>query len=107
MSNLDSIVATLDEGLLPGLNFSLSSSQAANYVRERHFSTYFPSGSNIYSPTLGQRVIRINVFRRGKSLSDLSTVRLAFDIVNTEPAGVEIRSCSCRATLGASSNVSR
>jgi hypothetical protein len=87
MSNLDSIVATLDEGLLPGLNFSLSSSQAANYVRERHFSTYFPSGSNIYSPTLGQRVIRINVSDGGKSLLDLSTVRLAFDIVNTEPAG--------------------
>jgi len=67
MSNLDSIVATLDEGPLPGLNFSLSSSQAANYVRERHFSTYFPPGSNIYSPTLGQRVIRINV-RRGEEL---------------------------------------
>ena len=29
MSNLDSIVATLDEGLIPGLNFSLSNHQAA------------------------------------------------------------------------------
>ena len=40
MSNLDSIVATLDEGLPPGRNFSLSNHQAAGYVRERHFSTF-------------------------------------------------------------------
>ena len=87
MSNLDSIVATLDEGLLPGLNFSLSNHQAAGYVRERHFSTFYPSGSNIYSPSTGQRVIRILVSDGGKSMLDLSTVRLSFDIVNTETTG--------------------
>ena len=87
MSNLDSIVATLDEGVIPGLNFSLSNHQAAGYVRERNFSTYYPSGSNIYSPSTGQRVIRILVSDGGKSMLDLSTIRLSFDIVNTETTG--------------------
>jgi hypothetical protein len=86
MSNLDGIVATLDEGLLPGLNFSLSNHQAAGYVRERNFSTYYPSGSNVYSPSTGQRVIRVLVSDGGKSMLDLSSVRLSFDITNTHAA---------------------
>jgi hypothetical protein len=73
MTALDSIVATLEDDLLPGLNFSLSSHRAASYVKQRSFSSFFPSGSNVYSSTTGQRVIVIRVADGGKSMLDLSS----------------------------------
>jgi hypothetical protein len=84
MTALDSIVATLEDDLLPGLNFSLSSHRAASYVKQRSFSSFFPSGSNVYSSTTGQRVIVIRVADGGKSMLDLSSIRLAFEIKNTD-----------------------
>ena len=48
MTALDSIVATLEDDLPPGLNFSLSSHRAASYVKQRSFSSFFSSGSNVY-----------------------------------------------------------
>ena len=83
MSNLDAIVSTLDESVVPGLGYSLSTQQTASYVRERHFSTFYPSGSNVYSVASGQRVLRFLISDGSKSYLDLNTIRLCFDITNT------------------------
>ena len=83
MSNLDAIVSTLDETIMPGLGYSLATQQAAGYVRERHFSSFYPSGSNIYSVASGQRVLRFLISDGSKSHLDLNTIRLCFDITNT------------------------
>jgi hypothetical protein len=64
MTALDSIVATLEDDLLPGLNFSLSSQRAASYVKHRSFSSFYPSGSNMYNSSTGQRVIRHSLLGR-------------------------------------------
>ena len=39
------------------------------------------------APSTGRRVVRILVSDGGKSMLDLSTVRLSFDIVNNETTG--------------------
>ena len=75
---LHSIASAQDDLLIPGLNFKLP--QGASYVSHRRFATFFPQGSNIYSPT-GTRLIRF-VLSDATNLLDLSTFRLAFQVTN-------------------------
>ena len=75
---LESLAAAQQDQLIPGLNFKLP--QGASYVSARRMATYFPQGSNIYSPT-GTRLIRF-VLSDATNLLDLSTFRLAFQVVN-------------------------
>ena len=82
MSNLDAIVATVDDAVIPGLGYVLSTQRGASYVRERHFSTFYPSGSNVYAVASGQRVLRFLISDGSKSYLDLNTIRLCFDITN-------------------------
>ena len=77
---LESVAAAQQDMLIPGLNFKLP--QGASYVSARRFSTFFPQGSNIYSPT-GTRLIRF-VLSDATNLLDLSTFRLAFQITNND-----------------------
>ena len=77
---LESIAAAQQDQLIPGLNFKLP--QGASYVSGRKFSTFFPQGSNIYSTT-GTRLIRF-VISDAVNLLDLSTIRLAFQLTNTD-----------------------
>ena len=87
MSNLDAIVATVDDAVIPGLGYSLSTQQTASYVRDRHFSTFYPSGSKVYSVASGQRVLRFLISDGPMSYLDLNSVRLCFDITNTNTTG--------------------
>ena len=75
---LESIAAAQQDVLIPGLNFKLP--QGASYVSQRRMATFFPQGSNIYSPQ-GTRLIRF-VISDATNLLDLSTFRLAFQLVN-------------------------
>ena len=84
MSNLDAIVATVEDAIVPGLGYSLHTQKAAGYVRERNWSTFHPSGSNIYSVASGQRVVRFLISDGGKAMLDLHTLRLNFQITNTD-----------------------
>ena len=86
MSNLDAIVATVEDAIVPGLGYSLHTQKASSYVREYKFSTFRPSGSNIYSVASGQRVIRFLISDGGKAMLDLHTLRLNFQITNTDAA---------------------
>ena len=75
---LESLAAAQQDQLIPGLNFKLP--QGASYVSARRMATFFPQGSNVYSPT-GTRLIRF-VLSDATNLLDLSTFRLAFQVVN-------------------------
>jgi hypothetical protein len=80
--NLDALVATVEDDVLPGLAYSLGSKRGAAYVKERNFSTFHPATSNTYSIP-AQRVIRVVLSDSGSSMLDLSTVRVACTIRNT------------------------
>ena len=80
--NLDNLVASVEDDILPGLAYSLASRRGAQYVRERIFSTYHPATSNTYTIP-AQRVIRVMLSDGGNSMLDLSTVRVACTIRNT------------------------
>ena len=77
---LESIAAAQQDVLIPGLNFKLP--QGASYVSQRRMATFFPQGSNIYSPQ-GTRLIRF-VISDATNLLDLSTFRLAFQLINND-----------------------
>ena len=82
---LESAAAAQEDFLIPGLNFKLP--QGASYISGRRFATFFPQGSNIYSPNGGTRLIRF-VLSDAQNLLDLSTFRLAFELKNTDATRV-------------------
>ena len=80
---LDSVASGLDDHLIPGINFKLGA--GASYIIGRRFATFYPQGSNIYTPTGGTRLIRF-VLSDATNLLDLSTFRLAFQLTNNDAA---------------------
>ena len=83
MSGLDGIVAAVPDDIIPGLQYSLATKRGAKYVKQRNFSTFYPSTSNTYSVKSGQKTIRVLISDSGSSMLDLSTVRIACRINNT------------------------
>ena len=67
-------------------SFQYKLPDTASYIKERHFSTFHPLGSNIYAPGQGTRLLRF-VISDGTAFLDPSTVRLAFTLNNTTPMG--------------------
>ena len=51
MTTLDTIVASAEDSLLPGINYSLNNKRGASFVHQRVLSTCFPVASGVYSPT--------------------------------------------------------
>ena len=72
---LESAAAAQEDFLIPGLNFKLP--QSASYVSGRRFASFYPQGSNIYTPNGGTRLIRF-VLSDAQNMLDLSTFCLAF-----------------------------
>ena len=79
MPGLHSVAGVATDVLVPGLSLSLPNT--ASYVLGRKFTTCWPQGSNVYSPTVGQRLIRF-VISDSTQFVDLSTLRLAFTLTN-------------------------
>ena len=50
MSQLDQIVASVEDSILPGMNYSLNNRKGALFVHQRGLSTFFPTTSGVYSP---------------------------------------------------------
>ena len=86
MSGLDSIVAGIEDDIIPGLQYSLASKRGAKYVKQRNSSTFYPATSNTYSVATGQRVVRVVLADSGSSMLDLSTVRIVMNIKNNDGA---------------------
>ena len=70
----------VEDVLVDGLSYKLKNS--AKYVTERKSVTYHPSGSNVYSPTSGTKVIKINL--TGDSWLVPETVRVMFTLKNKD-----------------------
>ncbi|MFM7990516.1 MAG: hypothetical protein ACKPKO_65475, partial [Candidatus Fonsibacter sp.] len=55
--------------------------KTASYITNRRSCTYHPQGSNIFTPTNGTKLIKINI--AGTDWLDPSTFRIMFDLQNT------------------------
>ena len=71
---------SVDDKLIDGLSFKLS--PGASYVNERKSVTFHPSGSNVYSPDKGTKLIKLLL--TGDGWLDPSTFRIAFDLENLD-----------------------
>ena len=80
--NLDTLVATVEDDVLPGLSYPFASRRGAAYVREHNFSTFHPATPNTYT-ILSQRAVRVVLSDNGSSMLDLSTIGVACAIKNT------------------------
>ena len=69
----------IDDVLVDNLQYKLG--EGASYVDRRESCTFFPLGSNIYSPSSGNKVLRIALNADGGFL-DPSTVRFNFTVRN-------------------------
>ena len=68
-----------EDFLIEGLSYKLN--PGASYVSNRRSVSFFPSGSDTYSPASGVRVIKIKM-NGSDSWLDPSTVKVQFDITN-------------------------
>ena len=73
-----------DEVLAPGLAYTPP--QVTTYVQSRRHQTWWPAGSNVYSPGAGARTVRFNLTDSAGLFLDLSTLRLAYRITNRDGA---------------------
>jgi len=69
-----------DDYLIEGLSFKLA--PGASYVTNRRSVSYFPSGSDTYSPSAGVKVIKIKL--NGSDWLDPSTVKMMFTLTNLD-----------------------
>ena len=67
-------MAESGEAQIDGLDFSLPTTRMA--VTSRRFINVFPSGSNVYNATSGNKVIRFNISADDNQFLDLSSVRM-------------------------------
>ena len=82
MSQLDQIVASVEDSILPGMNYSLNNRKGASFLHQRVLSTFFPTTSGLYSPA-SQRSVKIMFSDSGNGFLDLSTIRISLKIRNT------------------------
>ena len=68
-----------EDYLIDGLSFKLK--PGASYINERKSVTFHPQGSNIYTPN-GTKLIKLLI--TGDNWLDPSTLRVMFDLVNTD-----------------------
>ena len=71
---MDNLVAESGEAQIDGLDFSLPTTSMA--VTSRRFINVFPSGSNVYNATSGNKVIRFNISADDNQFLDLSSLRM-------------------------------
>ena len=70
---MDNIVAESNDHMINQLNFGLP--ETSQYITQRRFVNFFPSGSNIYSNQGGNNNIRFNISTDDNYI-DLSSIRL-------------------------------
>ena len=82
---MDNIVAESNDTMINSLNFGLP--ETSQYITDRRFVNYFPSGSNVYSPNAGNKNIRFYLSGDDNTYLDLSSIRVFATLQNNEPAG--------------------
>ena len=80
---MDNIVSEANDTMINQLNFGLP--ETSQYITDRRFVNYFPSGSNIYSSSGGgNKNIRFYISGDSNQYLDLSSIRLFGNIKNTD-----------------------
>jgi hypothetical protein len=77
---MESISNNAEDLLVDSLSFKLPGS--GQYVTDRRSVTFHTEGANSYSALNGTRVLKFRL--NGEGWLDPSTVRLMFDVVNTD-----------------------
>ena len=77
---MESITNNAEDLLVDSLSFKLPGS--GQYVTDRRSVTFHTEGSNVYSSRNGTRVMKFRI--NGEGWLDPSTVRVMFDVVNTD-----------------------
>ena len=72
---METIANASEDVLIDSLSYRLGNS--ASYLTDRKSITFFPSGSNIYTPVTGTKVIKFTLNSDG--WMDPSTVRIQFN----------------------------
>ena len=75
---VEAMANSVEDYLIDGLSFKMKG--GASYITDRRSVTFHPSGSNIYKPTGGTKLIKLNI--TGDSWLDPSTCRIMFDLRN-------------------------
>ena len=70
--------------LIDNLSFKLN--KGASYINDRRSVSFFPSGSNIYTPSSGQRVLKIALNAEDNTWLDPQSVMVYFTVENTDPS---------------------
>ena len=78
--SLEATTNGIEDYLTDSISFKLQ--PGASYVTDRRSVTFHPSGSNIYKPVQGTKVIKITL--TGDQWLDPSTVQLQFDLNNAK-----------------------
>ena len=60
--------------------------ETSQYITDRRFVNYFPSGSNVYAPNAGNKNIRFYLSGDDNTYLDLSSIRVFATIQNTDTA---------------------
>ena len=79
---MDNITSEANDVMINQLNFGIP--ETAQYITDRRFVNYFPSGSNIYASNQGNKNIRFYISGEANQYLDLSSVRLFATVQNTD-----------------------
>ena len=77
---MDAHVAATEPLVIDGLVYKLKPN--GHYVNSRQSVTFHPSGSNVYKPVGGTRVLRIPISDGSGGWLDPESVKIQFDVVN-------------------------
>jgi hypothetical protein len=69
---MESILSTVEDTLLGSLSYKIDPKSGSSYVTEKKSVTFFSSGSNIYDPARGTKVLRFNL--ASDQFIDLSSI---------------------------------
>ncbi len=75
---MESILSSVEDTLLGSLSYKIDPKSGSSYVTEKKSVTYFASGSNIYSPETGAKVLRFNV--ASDQFIDLSSIVVSVNV---------------------------
>ena len=79
---MESHIAAIEPLVIDGLQYKLKPN--GKYVTSRQSVSFHPSGSNVYTPVGGTRVMRIVLADGSGGWLDPEGVKLQFDVVNKE-----------------------
>ena len=79
---MESITNGVENYFVDGLSFKLP--LTCSYITNPTKSTFWASGSNMYKPLQGTKVVRFQLSGQDGTWLDHSSVRIQFDLVNNE-----------------------